>query len=165
MSLRDPRCMRCKGVTKFHKRCLKKVHAVTEFCSLHQNQPCCPICLEPTIENPIECGHSMHLKCMKGLTKLECPLCRSPLKHIPKSLRISIEKNVVELKKEREEEERNALIRLERNESTDLLNVIMFAAIMMNADTISSMGTCECDRCQDMRQMFLQEQIMHMLGE
>ena len=38
----------------------------------------CPICLEHT-DDTLECGHKIHLECVKKHFKPECPVCRKPL--------------------------------------------------------------------------------------
>ena len=41
----------------------------------------CILCLEKmnASENPLECGHKLHLECVKKHFKPECPICRRPL--------------------------------------------------------------------------------------
>jgi len=41
----------------------------------------CILCLEDidASENPLDCGHKLHLECVKKHFKPECPICRRPL--------------------------------------------------------------------------------------
>jgi hypothetical protein len=41
----------------------------------------CILCLEDidASENPLECGHKLHIECVKKHFKPECPICRKPL--------------------------------------------------------------------------------------
>lgn len=76
----------------------------------------CPICLEHT-DDILECGHKIHLECVKKHFKPECPVCR-------KSLNISVSGKF----ENNDEDLNNELIRniLEREEavlsSQQLLN-------------------------------------------
>jgi hypothetical protein len=38
----------------------------------------CPICLENTIDT-LECGHKIHIECVKKHFKPECPVCKKTL--------------------------------------------------------------------------------------
>lgn len=46
----------------------------------------CPICLDSNPEENLfvlSCGHAVHQNCLRRSRKLECPLCREPLRNIP----------------------------------------------------------------------------------
>jgi hypothetical protein len=57
----------------------------------------CPICLDPIKPDRhtqvLECRHLIHTNCCDGLEKLECPMCRAPMKRLPKDLADKIRAN------------------------------------------------------------------------
>ncbi len=70
----------------------------------------CRICLEladTTNETNLSCGHSFHTSCIRGLTKLACPLCRSTitLGDVSETIIKEILTNEVALKDERHAED------------------------------------------------------------
>lgn len=57
----------------------------------------CPVCLEEDKGMyPLVCMHSIHLECAKGLTKRECPLCRSEITNFPPRVLKAIKQNTDE---------------------------------------------------------------------
>ncbi len=46
---------------------------------IYEKPDSCIICTENSILNRFECGHWLHIECLKKQFKPECPLCRMPL--------------------------------------------------------------------------------------
>ncbi len=87
----------------------------------------CCICIEPLLDRSsqkirectkLSCDHSFHTECIRGLTKLACPLCRKTitLEETSEEVVKSILANEMLLQKEREEEELQEL----RNYASDM---------------------------------------------
>lgn len=57
---------------------------------------------------PLSCMHRAHIHCMKGMNKLECPMCRSKIMNLPDSIRLTINSNSEKLKAENLEEQLQA---------------------------------------------------------
>lgn len=74
----------------------------------------CPICLECEDNEwfTLSCNHRAHTECLKGMVKLECPLCRSNITNLPNQIEQTIKKQSEEYKIEQEEEERNEIIQM-----------------------------------------------------
>ena len=100
----------CSGTTLVGKACTRKVKSPGILCHNHKpkqspdiikmlsNQQVniksdqikvklddCSICLCEVEENEdcgLKCGHSHHIDCVKGLIKLQCPICREFLKDL-----------------------------------------------------------------------------------
>ena len=92
--------MRCKGITRLLRRCMNRTEG-SELCFMHKNQNNCPVCFEIAVEE-LNCGHTIHSKCMMGLRKMECPLCRAELVNIPEKIKYQINKNIIKEKIEQE---------------------------------------------------------------
>lgn len=114
--------MKCSNISENGSKCFRPKLENSEFCQVHTkvelNDPC-PICLEKDGNMyPLSCLHRIHLECMEGFTKLQCPICRAKLLNIPDELRKKIEKNGEVYKEEVCEEERRELLEyLERENS------------------------------------------------
>lgn len=78
----------------------------------------CPICLEGKATKLLSCSHPIHIKCMRGMNKLKCPLCRVKIKRfdngkrIPKSVVEMVEQNSSDYQKEKEEEEEREVMNM-----------------------------------------------------
>lgn len=92
----------------------------------------CCICIEPLLLAnrecvKLSCGHSFHIDCISGLTKLACPLCRKTitLEETSEEVIKSILANEMILQKEREEEDlrelRNYISEMEESVNFDQL--------------------------------------------
>lgn len=120
----------CEGTGR---RCLRRVSTVGERCRRHRLQnnqdqhsvshdvgaeEWCPICLFGDTPNydwlDLECQHRVHLQCIKGMNKLECPICRAPIEDgvLPGDVEVEIEKNADAYRQERDEEERRAIMQM-----------------------------------------------------
>src|SRR3989344_8183068 len=85
--------MLCKGITKNGMSCARKTKNKSGFCHFHvaqiiplkfiDEQPDdCIVCLEKlTMDAPLECGHWIHLDCIKKSIRPECPICRFNMSH------------------------------------------------------------------------------------
>jgi hypothetical protein len=87
----------CNGITRKNERCKRRV-TNGEFCYYHKcsipplkepekeiyktdKPPECPVCYE-SLKNensPLDCGHWVHIECVKKHFKPECPVCRAPV--------------------------------------------------------------------------------------
>lgn len=99
------KCLR--RTLKGYKKCIRHVLMTQKF----YNEEC-PICLGDDEKDmyPLSCLHRIHKECAKGLTKLECPLCKQKIINFPDSLVDQIKKNGKKLEQEREEEERREIL-------------------------------------------------------
>jgi uncharacterized Zn finger protein (UPF0148 family) len=124
--------MFCSGLTKKGERCRIKI-INNNFCHIHKSQEKkeeettknfqteeCIICCEP-FENdfkPLEpCQHYIHQSCIAHTGKLQCPICRTPVKIDPKYEDIYKETvKTIKEEKEREDEEQARIIQEEFNQ-------------------------------------------------
>lgn len=93
--------MKCKGLTLQGKPCKISVMSDVEYCRFHNKtstvfpkpESCC-VCMEPldSEQNPLECGHWVHIECIIQSAKAECPLCRAALPRLGKSVLKKIKK-------------------------------------------------------------------------
>jgi hypothetical protein len=83
--------MLCKGITKKGVKCKKTTLNNKGYCFVHLNQytggllkkkfvdekpqECIICCEELCMSAPLECGHWIHLDCVKKSLKPECPIC------------------------------------------------------------------------------------------
>jgi hypothetical protein len=80
----------------------------------------CPICLEKigldsAIEHKNVCGHVCHIKCMAGMTKLECPICRAVMINIPTTISATIDQNMAQERRSFESINFSALLNVMRS--------------------------------------------------
>ena len=90
----------------------------------------CPICQEDdkslrpgsTTEEghevkwyPLSCTHRIHVHCLKGMNKLQCPICRGKLINLPDNIRLIIEENTKRVKAENVEEEHREIMEMIHN--------------------------------------------------
>lgn len=77
--------MLCKGITKKGEKCKRKTYSNHGFCHMHFSQyvrfidakpdECIVCCEEINMNEPLECGHWVHLECVKKSIKPQCPIC------------------------------------------------------------------------------------------
>lgn len=99
--------MKCTNV-KDGKKCMRIAEFGKDKCKLHKVlNTDCPICLEEDDKKWIllSCTHRAHKECLKGMNKLECPICRSKIINLPQDIKSIIESNRVEYAEERQVEE------------------------------------------------------------
>lgn len=112
MSTHIKKLKKCTYI-KGSRRCLKKVSNLEDRCVYHQRIPQdkifnsdCPICLESINQDleifKIDCGHIYHMDCMKGMTKMECPTCRSPIENFDKDMIEIVNINADRIRQENE---------------------------------------------------------------
>lgn len=72
----------------------------------------CPICLEKCENNMITltCNHIIHTECMKGMIKLECPLCRHVIDNVSIEMVSLINNNSRQFENELEQNDRQNII-------------------------------------------------------
>lgn len=108
---------RCGGLNKNGNECGNYAIKGTQRCRFHSivenstfnNE--CPICFESEEEMIVlNCFHKLHEECCKGLNKLECPMCRTPITNIPSHLKNIIVENTKKYKQEQETEERQRIL-------------------------------------------------------
>ncbi len=147
--------IRCNGLLANNSQCRVKTLSESGYCHFHFHQSkvedihqerCC-ICLDSVKKNDVlACGHTVHMKCLKGCCKCECPVCRTPLaKGVPTSVKNKILTNANQLKKERDEEEAEMLRQeqIEHEWIIDLLENIMSDGTFPEHD-----DECSCLMCQ-----------------
>jgi hypothetical protein len=121
--------MRCNNISASGSKCFRRREENSDFCNFHidaSTRPTtqylndeCPVCMEETGEMyPLPCFHRAHLKCLSGMTKLECPYCRAYMSNLPIAIRKNIEKNGEEYKEEVHEAERQEILELLERERT-----------------------------------------------
>lgn len=88
----------------------------------------CTLCCEIVSLTRLNCGHTLHLKCAASMINPECPICRSPLTNVPEEVIRSIRAKQGEFKEECEAEDRQAVLRMVRE--NDNPNVRVSAAIV-----------------------------------
>ena len=104
--------------------CLRKTILKTDRCAYHQKDSTdpdekidpkifnteCPICLETfdmVSRNSVHknrCGHMIHLQCMEGMDKAECPTCRGPLVNSSTEMLRIIDRNAARNRRSTESE-------------------------------------------------------------
>ncbi len=122
----------CERVSPSGVACFRKTKKGERFCEFHlaEQTPTvlndiCPICQEDdkslrpgsTTEEgddvkwyPLSCMHRTHVHCLKGMNKLQCPICRGTLINLPDSIRITIEENSRRVEAENIEEEHREIL-------------------------------------------------------
>lgn len=138
--------MRCKGTKKNGEQCTRIIKE-KDFCFQHKTSfqgekpDECPVCCDDIDENDIlECGHWVHMDCIKRSLKPECPMCRQPLK-LSKDIMESIQKNSQSMN---DEWEREAEEEIQQMFGSELLSHLLsnFAFDIMRA-------ACTCDECSN----------------
>jgi hypothetical protein len=102
------------------KKCMRPVEKDSDKCKFHKilNEDC-PICLENDITQEwllLSCTHRAHKQCLKGMNKLECPMCRGKIINLPPDVRLAIESNRDEYAVERQAEEEQQFREMMQNE-------------------------------------------------
>lgn len=76
----------------------------------------CPICLEDDDgASLMRCRHQIHVLCISGATKLECPICADDLFYLPDLVKAKIEDNADRYKQEQLEQERQDLLEFQQS--------------------------------------------------
>ena len=146
----------CSGMLSNKSRCRVRTLSDSGYCHFHNHQSKvldikeeqCSICFENVEKKDIlECGHLVHIDCLKKGYKCECPVCRHPLSRgIPTRIRHKILMNEMRLKREREQEEYEELIRQEAEEQAWILNLVNNFISIDNI--IDHEEDCQCLICQ-----------------
>ena len=108
----------CNHISASGIRCLRRVLKGSARCKTHTAPPQaelnkeCPICLEEGDMYLLTCHHQFHLDCLRGLNQLVCPMCRAPIINLPNDVKLAIEKNGKDYKKEQEEENEQEFMRM-----------------------------------------------------
>lgn len=107
---------KCQGKTKKGNRCQRSALKNSSYCYAHKPvndevhlkmDDVCPICLEEGEEMfQLNCGHRVHLDCIKEVAHTGCVLCRTPMTNLPKEIINQILDNEKNYKEELEEEDR-----------------------------------------------------------
>ena len=140
--------IRCSATTAKNHRCKRLVSAKGNMCYAHMssndnnnqsddnvcNDPC-SICLSDVLiseDAGLICNHPHHVNCLKQIFKLECPICKGPLKFKGKS-RINIKdieqrenQEKLRIEQEREEETIRFINHIIQHEMNDLDILWMF---------------------------------------
>ncbi len=105
------------------------VYTIFSFCNN------CPICLDKTDNMfTMSCLHDVHLSCVEGMIKKECPICRQKVTNWPKETLETLNENVKEYKHEviQEEQEQIRLQHGLENNIFGIPNFTEFANILQN---------------------------------
>ena len=116
---KKPRYVRCENINEKGAHCLRKVIENSKFCIQHTPSPNfnkeCPVCLDEENEMYIlSCQHRAHIKCLEGMNKKECPLCRAIITNLPISVKKKIKENYENYQREKEEEDREEILNMLR---------------------------------------------------
>lgn len=89
-------------------RCSKKAPKLKDI-SKRDEDLTCAICIDDIGVScdksfKLECGHTFHKECLKGLVKKECPMCRRLIEKLPDDISELIEENMENYRIERQEE-------------------------------------------------------------
>lgn len=121
-----PKNPRCDNVSERGVKCLRKPLPGNTKCSTHAKlsdapraeiNKECAICLLEEEEDMylLSCHHRFHIECLKGMNKLECPLCRSEIINLPTNVAAKIRENGRQYAQE-QSEERDQLARMIQRE-------------------------------------------------
>jgi len=102
--------MKKTGCASLEPKCSRPAEPDSSFCKIHAEV--CPICLEVKKEKLflLSCLHKFHPTCLKGMIKLECPMCRQVPINVSDDIKLSIAGNGAKYKIEKEEDERRDLL-------------------------------------------------------
>jgi hypothetical protein len=118
---------KCDFVTTNGIRCLRRVLQGKNRCKVHSDTTPkmainkeCPVCLEDTEDGMflLECNHRCHLDCIKGMNKMECPICRAEMKNLPKKVGETISSNGRIYAQEQEDAQRRDIMQMIQNETS-----------------------------------------------
>ncbi len=108
------------------------VYKLLSFCNE------CPICLETTADMfTMSCLHCVHLECVEGMNKKECPICRKEVTNWPEAVSDKILQNGKEYKDEVFREEQDAI----RQELGNISNGIIPGGFVGGFFTLPSVFT------------------------
>ncbi|HMP28323.1 MAG TPA: RING-H2 finger protein [Saprospiraceae bacterium] len=111
---------KCNNI-KDDKKCMRPVEKGGEKCKFHKilNEDC-PICLENDSDAQewllLSCTHRAHKECLKGMNKLECPICRGKIINLPADVKVAIENNREDYEVEIQAEEEQQFREMMQNE-------------------------------------------------
>jgi len=90
---------------------LEKFRKKQEVCKKECYGNDCPICLDKTddmfVMNP--CRHAIHLSCVEGMIKKECPVCRVNVENWPENVEQNLNTNIAKHREEVIREEQQAI--------------------------------------------------------
>ena len=92
----------------------RKKKKIVQVAPAYTNKTC-PICLSdftPDEKNvlSLSCLHAFHNECLAGITKKECPMCRTEITNLPSDLDRKIDGNVTAYREERDAEEQRQIL-------------------------------------------------------
>lgn len=113
----------CNYINDSGIRCFRKCQNAS-FCKKHLTSNMeynkeCPICLEENGDDwwILSCYHKSHIKCLKGLIKPECPICRKNVQ-LSSEILNEINKNSEKYENEKLEDERREILNMLDQEFT-----------------------------------------------
>lgn len=139
----------CEGTTLKGKKCSRKVSNGL-FCGQHKVQ-CkpekqfveekpddCPVCCEIFTETDkhLECGHWVHLDCVRKSMRAECPICRKPVRHLDERTMCEIEQRRTQTINELHEEEYERNYQIEQMEYLEQMPMPMPVPMPMPIEQI-----------------------------
>lgn len=130
----------CGNISKAGIKCFRIVKNTAPRCTLHE-EIVCSICLTASPGmHLLECTHSFHLDCIRGMVNTACPMCRSPMINLPDDVSEAIYKNGIKYREEQIEVEEDEIFRMIRDEDLGDLSIPPHMEIVLAMEYLYRLG-------------------------